>query len=141
MTDVLSALANDLKIDEGFREHVYKDHLGFDTIGYGFLIDARKGGGIPRAVAEFWLSREIEQKWLELTTRIPWVLEQPEPIQRALGNMAYQLGVGGLVGFVNMLASIRAGDYQTAAIHGADSTWAEQTPQRAQRVLAMIRNA
>ena len=37
-------LIKDLKRDEGWVPHAYKDSLGFWTIGYGFLIDEKRGG-------------------------------------------------------------------------------------------------
>ncbi|RAZ54575.1 lysozyme, partial [Campylobacter hyointestinalis subsp. lawsonii] len=31
-------LIDSIKSNEGFRDHIYKDTLGFDTIGYGFKV-------------------------------------------------------------------------------------------------------
>ena len=36
------SLLADIKRHEGYRKSVYKDHLGNDTIGYGFLVRARQ---------------------------------------------------------------------------------------------------
>jgi lysozyme len=135
------ALVSDLKTDEGWRGSAYEDHLGFLTIGYGFLIDERRGGAIPEAVAEFWLKFILERNADELVARIPWIAAQPEPVQRALQNMAYQLGVNGLMQFRKTLAALRAGDYNQAADEALDSRWARQTPNRAARVVALFREA
>ena len=128
-----------LKEDEGWRPYVYQDHLGFQTIGYGFLVDARRGDGLPPEVAEFWLQWLVDSKWKVFLRHVPWVAEQPEEVQGALVNMVYQLGVSGTLAFKNMLAALQAGDRQAAAQQALDSRWARQTPNRASRVAAMIR--
>lgn len=132
-------LIEDLKRDEGFRRHVYDDHLGYATLGYGFLVDPRKGGGIPETVAEFWLDYVARRYWNELRNRLPWIEDQPEDVQRALANMAYQMGVRGVLGFRRMLAALEQGDRAGAAEEAMDSRWSRQTPERAQRVTELIR--
>ena len=34
----LEKVKEEIKKEEGFRDTVYKDHLGFATIGYGHLV-------------------------------------------------------------------------------------------------------
>lgn len=136
---MISQLVEDLKSDEGFVPFVYNDHLGFSTIGYGFLVDQRRGGEIPEPIAEQWLVYGATKRWNDLVSRHPWLVDQPEDVQRALGNMVYQLGVNGVSNFKNMLAALTAGNRVEAAIHALDSRWAEQTPNRAKRVAALIR--
>src|SRR5690606_29536448 len=87
----LDTLLSDLRRDEGWQESAYEDSLGFLTIGYGFLIDARKGGYLPREIGDKWLEHAAGKRWNALVDRLPWLLSQPEPVQRALANMAYQL--------------------------------------------------
>ena len=127
--------------DEGWVPHVYDDHLGFATIGYGFLVDRRRGGGIPKEVANYWLDLIIKQNWNELCRDYPWFIDAPESVQRAVQNMRYQLGRGGLANFRNTLGALARKDYAAAASHALDSNWARQTPNRAQRVAALIRDA
>lgn len=136
---MIDALLADLRRDEGWRPFVYKDHLGFDTIGYGFLVDPRKGVGLPQEIGNQWLEFALETRWNQLLARAPWILEQPEDVQRALGNMVYQLGVDGLLAFVNTLALIKQGDRTLAANEALKSKWATQTPERANRVARLIR--
>jgi lysozyme len=134
-------IREDLIRDEGWVKHAYQDHLGFWTIGLGFLIDERRGGGIPRDVAEYWLDKIIENNRAELTRDYPWFAASPEPVRRALENMRYQLGRAGLANFRRMLAALQAGNYTEAARQALDSRWATQTPARAQRIAALIRSA
>lgn len=136
---ITSLVAKDLKRDEGWKPHAYRDHLGWLTIGYGFMVDERRGGQLPRHVAEIWLAWEIERRWEQLTEVLTWLTDQPEGVKRALANMAFQLGVQGVLTFRRMLAALESGDRETAARESLDSKWATQTPERAQRVAALIR--
>jgi len=135
----MSSIVDDLKRDEGWNQHVYLDHLGFQTIGIGFLVDARRGGGLPWPVAEHWLAYLLDKIEADLDSRLPWWKAQPEDVKRALLNMAYQLGVNGLLKFKRTLAMLQVGDRAGAAREALDSTWAKQTPARAARVAGLIR--
>lgn len=136
---MLAKLLADLRDDEGWRDSPYRDSLNFLTIGYGFLIDERKAVKMPRAVGNLWLELIAQEKWADLVGRVPSLSTQPEDVQRALGNMAYQLGADGVLGFRTMLAALAVGDRSKAAEAALDSKWASQTPARAARVAALIR--
>jgi len=135
----ITTLLDMLRSDEGWQASAYQDHLGFWTIGYGFLIDSRKGGALPKEIAEAWLLYAANVRWGALTKALPWLLDQPEEVQVALGNMAYQMGVNGVLNFRKMLAALEAGDRKQAAVEALDSTWAQQTPSRAKRIAALIK--
>ena len=136
-----SEVRKEIKREEGWRGHVYQDSLGFWTIGYGFLVDSRKGDKLPLSVAEQWLDYKIQEKIDALDAALPWWKSQPDEVQNALLNMSYQMGVEGLLKFKNTLALIKAGKYADAADNALKSLWAKQTPERAKRVTEMIRNA
>lgn len=135
----MASIVEDLKDDEGFRGSVYQDHLGFWTLGYGFLVDARKGGEIPKPIAEYWLHYLVRKKAAELDAKLPWWKSQPDDVKRALLNMAYQLGVDGLLKFKTTLGLLEAGNREGAADQALKSLWAKQTPERAKRVTDLIR--
>src|SRR6056297_1091636 len=133
-----SQVAADLKKDEGWQATVYEDHLGYKTIGFGFLIDERRSGGMPKEIGEIWLNYNIDNLQRSLRNALPNWDRYPDGIQRALLNMGYQLGLRGLLGFENMLRHIDAGHYAYAAAEALNSRWAEQTPKRAGRVAEWI---
>ena len=54
--------------------------------------------------------------------------------------MAYQMGVNGVMGFRKMLGAIVNGNYRLAAQEGMDSRWANQTPNRAKRLMDRLAN-
>ena len=63
----------------------------------------------------------------------------PEPAQRALANMAFNLGVPRLSQFKNMLSALEKGDYNVAAKEALDSNWAKQVGDRANRIAKVFR--
>ena len=136
----LRAVRETLKKDEGEVLHAYQDHLGYWTIGYGRLIDKRRGGGITQKEAEVLLDNDITRVVDQLAARTDF-LSHPEEVQHALINMAFQLGVNGLMGFRKMWGHLALREYEAAADEALDSRWATQTPKRAQRVTDLIRGA
>lgn len=121
--------------------HEYKDTLGFSTIGYGRLIDKRKGGGITELEADYLLGNDVDRVWEQLKKALPWVIDQPDDVQMALSMMAFQMGVKAVTGFSTTLKHIRAGNYTLAADSAMQSLWAKQTPNRARKVTDLIRKA
>lgn len=136
---LLDDIRRDIQRDEGCVLHAYEDSRGFVTIGYGRLIDPRRGGGITLREAEMLLDHDIEKAMLGLDSKLPWWRELSEMRQRALVNMAFQLGINGLLGFKKMLAALEVGRYADAASEALDSRWSKQTGRRARRVAEMLR--
>ena len=136
--DYDSRLLADLKRDEGRRLKPYRDSVGKLTIGWGRNLD---DVGISEAEAEAMLEADIAVAEHELDRVLPWWRELPEPAQRALANMAFNLGMPRLLGFRRMLAALGARDFETAAAESLDSKWARQVGDRAQRIAALYRTA
>ena len=131
-------IVDDLKRHEGLKLHAYQDHLGYWTIGYGRLIDKERGGGISKDEAEMLLEHDIDRVANRLQNERGFRLA-PDSVKRALVNMAFQLGTGGLLGFRRMWAALERRDYEQAAEEALDSRWAEQTPNRAAEVAKWIK--
>lgn len=131
-------LKDSLKRHEGFDPGAYQDHLGWWTIGYGRLIDKRRGGGLSQQEAEYLLDNDIEARITALSQRIEWFQRLPPRKKLALANMAYQLGVNGVLGFRRMLAALKRGDWSAAQREALDSRWAKQTPSRAREVAGWL---
>jgi lysozyme len=124
---------------EGEVLHAYQDHLGYWTIGVGHLIDKRKGGGIPVSISRQLLAMDIKEKTRELSEKLPWTASLDEARFSALVNMAFQMGVEGVLKFPKMLLHLRNGNWQGACDAALDSIWArEQTPKRAQRIARQL---
>lgn len=134
-----SNLAKQLELDEGNLPYVYPDIFGYYTIGIGILVDKRKGGGLRPEEVQFIFENRMRLKKAELLIALPWVAELDDARLGALLNMAYQMGVPGLLKFVNALYYLKARLYEQAAEHFKDSLWYKQTPERAKRICQQIR--
>ena len=128
-------LTRQLKADEGVKSCVYEDSLGLKTIGVGRLVDSRKpGAGLRPSEIDFLLQTDIDDRIEQLTRRLPWFQSLDDARKGVLLNMAFQLGVDGLLGFKNTLAMVESGKYSEAAQGMLQSKWASQTPARAERM-------
>lgn len=128
-----------LRGEEGEVLSEYKDHLGYSTIGVGRLIDKRKGGGITKEESAYLLGNDVDKVIDQLNKRLSWWTKLDDARRGVLVNMAFQMGVDGLLGFKNTLALIQAGRYTEAASGMLNSLWAKQTPQRAKRMADQMR--
>jgi lysozyme len=138
MNPLKARLTQQLRRDEDEVLHAYKDHLGFLTIGVGRLIDKRKGGGITSEESAYLLGNDIDKRDADLRSRLEWFPSLDAARQGALLNMAFQMGVDGLLGFHNTLDAVRDGHYAHAANLALQSLWAKQTPERARRIAFQI---
>lgn len=127
-------LKDQIKRDEGVVRHAYEDSLGFLTIGVGRLIDVRRGGGLSPMEIDYLLTNDISEKSAQVLEALPWARDLNEPRMAVLINMAFQMGIRGLLGFPGMLGAVRTGDYKAAAEHMLDSKWEQQTSTRAHRL-------
>lgn len=135
-----SELERQLRGDEGVEPCVYKDHLGFETIGVGRLVDKRKpGAGLRSDEISYLLHNDIDDRIDQLTRRLPWFQNLDDARRGCLLNMSFQLGVDGLLGFKNTLKLIQDGKYDLAAHAMLQSLWSKQTPERAERMADQMR--
>ena len=130
----MSKLEEQLAEHEGFKPFAYQDSLGYWTIGYGRLIDKAKGGGISTSEALYLLRNDIARHSVALIEALPWVVTLDETRRNVLTDMAFNLGIPGLLNFRNTLAAVKRGDYQAAASGMRNSKWAEQVGNRAERL-------
>lgn len=137
--DLIERLSVQLKRDEGVRATAYRDHLGFLTIGVGRLIDDRRGGGLRDDEIDYLLRNDIADRRAALERSLPWFGRLDPVRQGVLLNMAFQLGVRGLLAFQHTLAMVEVGYYAEAAELMLDSKWARQTPKRAHRLAEQMR--
>lgn len=127
-------LIEDIKANEGFRGEVYKDTLGFDTIGYGTKLPLNK------EESKLLLEYRLKQKIKELESKEPFLNKLPLAKQEVLIEMSYQMGVNGVLKFKKMWVALKSGDYTEASKQMLDSRWAVQTPNRAKKLAEMMRS-
>lgn len=131
-------LIQQLKRHEGLKNHAYQDHLGFWTIGYGRLIDQRKGGRITDEEAEYLLTSDVVACLRDMRS-IPAFCSLDHVRQSALVNMRFQLGAAGIRAFKRMWAALDARDYALAEAEALNSRWASQTSNRAKEIARQLR--
>ena len=134
------SLIENIKAHEGYRREIYKDSLGKPTVGYGFLVAALssdelalnngKTEPMSKEVAEKILNLKISKLKKRLFQCLPWLESKPQNVQDTLIEMAYQLGLAGLLGVRHTLGCIEAGDYAQAARNLRASLLYRQTPKR-----------
>ena len=134
-------LEDQLERQESYRRFVYDDATGQEivpgytvqgnpTIGYGRDLMTE---GISKEEAMVLLRHDIDRAWREVTSHLPWAESQLSVIRFAvLVNMAFNMGLQGLLGFTQMLSALQAGNYEQAAKAMLDSLWYQQTEGRAQ---------
>jgi lysozyme len=131
----LDAVFRQLRAHEGLRLLPYTDTTGHVSIGYGRnLTDC----GISATEADFLLSNDIERVVRELHREIPWWVSLDDVRQRVLVDLAFNVGIKGLLGFRRVLRALEARDYQGAADEMLFSTWATQVGPRALALAAMM---
>lgn len=128
-----------IALDEGRRRSVYLDSLGFQTIGVGRMVDARKNGGLSDAEIDFLLDNDIALRKLQLDLALPWWRSLDVVRQAVLINMAFQLGTHGLLGFASTLTYVKAHQWDKAADGMRHSVWHAQTPERCERLAEQMR--
>ena len=130
-----SNLLKAVKLSEGFRDRVYKDTLGIDTIGYGFAI---KDLVLDEDIAEMILRRKIDNLIDRVDKRFAFVKDLPIEGQDVIYEMCYQLGVTGVSKFKKTLLYLENKEFRMASKEMLDSRWAKQTPNRAKRLSNII---
>lgn len=134
MFDMPTMIA-ELRRDEGVRLKPYRDPVGKLTIGTGRNLD---DVGISDDENNLMLSNDVGRACASLDKALPWWRNLDPVRQRVLVNMAFNMGIGTLLGFHNTLAAIQASDWQSAHDGMLASRWATQVGNRAQRLADMM---
>lgn len=123
-----------IKIDEGFRATPYRCTADKLTIGYGINLDA----GITEQEAATILRMRLHSLAGELIRQLPWLSSKPDECLNVLCNMAYNIGINGLLKFTKTLKAMEHDAWLIAAMEMRDSKWFNQVPNRAERLAKRI---
>jgi lysozyme len=140
-------LKDRIKEHEGYRNTVYKDSLGFATIGYGHLVtpeDPYKEG-IEYSKEE--LDAQFEADFQTAVNNAEILILHHNEITNIVDDakcvlieMVFQLGIGGVSKFKKMWEALKKQDYGEASFQMMDSRWAKQTPARARSLAEIMRS-
>jgi len=124
-----------IKKHEGFKDVMYKDSLGFATIGYGHLIlptdNYVDGKQYSKEVLDAVFDKDF-QNALDNANKLMSGYDLVDQAKEVICEMVFQLGIGGVSKFKNMWKALEKEDYYTASQEMLDSRWARQTPKRAE---------
>ena len=124
----IEKLIDFIKEREGFRSRVYKDHLGIDTVGWGFTI---KDLELPKGVASTILRIIVLNRIIDIHNQFDWFNKMPSGVQMIIVEMCYQLGIEGFSKFKQTIEYLKGRKWIDASKEMLYSKWAEQTPERA----------
>jgi lysozyme len=141
----IEALREQLKIDEGVKYEIYKDHLGYPTFGIGHLItenDPEHGKPDGTEISEDRVNEIFETDVAKFVSEakilFPDLDDLPDVAQQVIVNMAFNMGRPRLSKFKNFIAGVNDRDWTRAAEEMMDSRWATQVGDRAIRLRNQI---
>ena len=145
MTPDDQLLIAELRRDEGVEYTPYMDTVGVPTVGVGHNLRAvplPDGWTYPLTdeQVDTVLAADLVEVFVQLDMKLPWWRKLDYERQRVLVNMAFNLGINGLLGFKNTLAAVQQGRYSAAGAGMAASKWATQVGARADRLVDMMVN-
>lgn len=131
-----------IQCSEGFRAEKYKDTNGYWTIGFGHNLDA---SGKRLETLLLWEAEELFASDFDHHKTGAEKMEEYHVIddirKLALLDMVFQMGLGGVKKFLNMLRWIKQKHYENAAQELLDSKYAKtDSPNRAQRNAQLLRS-
>ena len=130
------SIEEQLILHEGLRLKSYICPAGKLTIGVGRNLDDK---GITEAEAMFLLKNDIDKVIKDLS-KYKWFNDLYPVRQKVIVDMAFNLGIAGLLKFKKMIAAFEEKDYEKAADEMVDSRWYKQVGERGKRLENMIRS-
>ena len=132
----LQRLEDSIKRNEGYRDTIYKDSLGFKTLGYGHLVKPNEtfieGKRYNRKVIEriFQYDFSIAQSDCKKLTK---GMDLPDEAMEVICELAYQLGINKLKKFVLFFNCLKQKKYVDAGFELENSLLYRQCPKRTGR--------
>ncbi len=117
-----------IKRNEGLRLKPYQCKAGKLTIGYGRNLEAK---GISIKEAEYLFKNDLKIVAKQVANRIEFYRKLSYKRKMVLVDMAFNMGIEGLLGFKKMLAALKRGDFLEAGKEVMRSKYAEQVKTRA----------
>lgn len=123
-----------LVVHEGERLKPYRDTKGLLTIGVGRCLDRE---GISSAESRALLANDISAIATALA-KLDWYRRLDAVRSAAMVDMAFNLGIHGLLEFHAMIDALTQGNFAEAARQAMSSEWAREVGIRADDIEEMI---
>lgn len=159
-----------LSTNEGDRDYIYPDtsKKPQPTTGIGFNLNAdhnqkflkdnnidkqslrvvdkdgntiREGRNLTENEKLLMYNHSLRQAFKDARLYDPRFDQRPESVQMGLVDMAFNLGLTRLKGFVKMKKGLDANDYTTVAKEAKDSDWFKDVKTRGPRTVALFEKA
>ena len=141
----IDTLREQLKIDEGVKYEIYKDHLGYPTFGIGHLVvevdeeyGSYVGTSVTRKRVEEVFNQDIREVISDCTKLFNSWENYPEEVKQIMANMMFNMGIFRLGKFEDMISELENRQWASAAIAGRDSLWYSQVTNRAERLMSRL---
>ena len=135
--ELFNRLKYQLELHEGRKNKPYKDTVGKITIGIGRnLSDV----GVSNVEIDNMLLNDVIRVEKDLDLYLNWWNDKPDNVKLVLCDMAFNIGISGLLKFKNTLDLIKNSQYQEAAEEMLKSKWASQVGKRAITLSNMLKN-
>lgn len=144
----IKLLNEELDKDEEVRAFAYDDSTGKQilpgqtlhgklTIGVGRNLTSK---GVHQDEIDLMLNNDVLDAMADVSKHLPWWVTLNDARQRALCNMCFNLGIGGLIKFDTFLSLLQQGKYPEAADDLLNTAAAREAVARYQRLSLQIRN-
>jgi lysozyme len=138
----------EIKRHEGEVLEIYEDSLGYKTLGIGHLCQPEDpeyswkiGTKVSQEVVNMYYEQDFQKHYQE-AVHVYGSYEDfknlPEPIQRVLVNMCFNLGGTRFSKFKNMLRACREHNWEQMAAEMENSRWYSQVGRRSQELQKMV---
>ncbi|WP_299494664.1 glycoside hydrolase family protein [uncultured Shewanella sp.] len=133
---------NDHRVDILHKDHMKMDEMWTlaEIASDSEHVKALCQGGITFEEALYLLDNDIELVESQLLKNINFINKLDDIRKVVLCDMAFNLGMAGLLKFKRMLRAVELGNYQMAADEMLASKWARQVGQRAIDLADMMRS-
>ena len=127
-----------IKLNEGYKDHVYKCPAGYNTFGYGTNLDActvsvedieriqRNDDAAVKELASSLLYSSVTKIDESLNREYSFFSDLGEVQRAVLVDLAYNVGLAGIGKFKKMLTALDARDFGIAAEEMLDSNYHAQ---------------
>tara|TARA_R100001015_G_C4631262_1_gene193631 strand:+ start:2042 stop:2491 length:450 start_codon:yes stop_codon:yes gene_type:complete len=140
-------LREELKIDEGYKNEIYLDHLSLKTLGVGHLVketdpeyNLEVGTYIDDERVNELFEQDIDVTIDECKKLYYDFDELPQEAQHIIANMMFNMGRPRLSRFHKMKRAVDNREWEEAANQMKDSKWYKQVTNRAERLCERMRN-
>lgn len=129
--------------DEGKVLKVYKDSLGYLTVGIGHKVTSADGLYLNDIISEERCNKLFDKDFKSAVSGCEQNIKEfktfPDRVKYILVNMSFNMGIYGVLKFKNFIASIIKKDYIKAEKDLINSIWYKQVTNRAKRLIQLLK--